>query len=483
MLDRQLENARQAQQQQARRFGLVALALVIIILLSIAIINWSSSRSTTLTSGDGEPARSPNETVSEAALASAQENEQAREQFKQALKQFEQQTSGHLANTAISNWSSERHAALIGAKNEVLNAFARGEYQTALQQLAQVDTQTRQLVTDWELAFATALDSAKHFFAQDDVKRAQLNLNQALKIKPSDQDALALNERLKVLPEIEHLLSKFDVAQVENNLQQQAKVLQQVLTLDPNRQSLKTRLGEIKEKLSDRAFTAKIDLGLRALAKGDLYGARSASDQAEKIYPKRVELSLLKDKITQAQHAIDLQNALASLQPLIVADNWPQVLSTARSHLAKFKDNPKLQQTLALAVQLLTLTKQLDAYLSRVDRLTDTNIRSQAKTFHDNNQQVAQNSLSLTLKMLALEAVLSDLSTPVDVQVRSDGKTHIIVIGEGQIGKTTGRSLALSPGHYVFEGSRKGYRSTRVTIEILPKTTNQEVVVICHERI
>ena len=71
----------------------------------------------------------------------------------------------------------------------------------------------------------------------------------------------------------------------------------------------------------------------------------------------------------------------------------------------------------------------------------------------------------------------------VEVVIVSDNKTHIIVRGVGQVGKTTRRTIKLRPGKRLLEGSRAGYQSKLVSIEIAPDAKNLQVVLICDEKI
>ena len=78
---------------------------------------------------------------------------------------------------------------------------------------------------------------------------------------------------------------------------------------------------------------------------------------------------------------------------------------------------------------------------------------------------------------------LETFAEPVPVLVKSDGKTNIVVVGTGRVGMTKEKSIELKAGTYVFEGSRKGYRNVRVTLTVDPFAENQEVTVVCNERI
>ena len=71
----------------------------------------------------------------------------------------------------------------------------------------------------------------------------------------------------------------------------------------------------------------------------------------------------------------------------------------------------------------------------------------------------------------------------VDLIVVSDNATYIIVRSHGQVGKTLRRTIRLRPGMRVFEGTRAGYKSKLVTVDIKPEAPPVEVTVICDEKI
>jgi ABC-type phosphate/phosphonate transport system ATPase subunit len=68
------------------------------------------------------------------------------------------------------------------------------------------------------------------------------------------------------------------------------------------------------------------------------------------------------------------------------------------------------------------------------------------------------------------------------VQVNSDGKTYIVVLGVGHVGEYKQKVISLKPGKYVLQGKREGYRNKRVEFTVKANTPIS-VSLVCDERI
>jgi hypothetical protein len=75
------------------------------------------------------------------------------------------------------------------------------------------------------------------------------------------------------------------------------------------------------------------------------------------------------------------------------------------------------------------------------------------------------------------------MRTALPVQLRSDGKTDVIVFRVGSLGSFTGKELSLLPGDYVAVGRRDGFRDVRVEFSLRPGQTTAPVVVQCGQKI
>ena len=82
-----------------------------------------------------------------------------------------------------------------------------------------------------------------------------------------------------------------------------------------------------------------------------------------------------------------------------------------------------------------------------------------------------------------LSRLLKRASTPLPVQLVSDGLTEVSVFKIGRFGMFMAQDLELRPGNYVAVGIRPGYRDVRVEFRVAPEIDMQPVVVVCQEPI
>ena len=66
-------------------------------------------------------------------------------------------------------------------------------------------------------------------------------------------------------------------------------------------------------------------------------------------------------------------------------------------------------------------------------------------------------------KLLLME---QNLEKPVAVTVKSDGKSFIRILGLGNLGEITTKTITLKPGYYRLEATRDGYRNQILRIKI-----------------
>lgn len=470
--DDELKKTKQVSTVKYRQIGISLLVILVLLGVILIVIQWFSSMHET------------NETVGlDDNLLAVEESNQAREKFKSELIAFEKEITPFLNNSGLKAWAPERIKEISDLKTQALSHFANGLFLKAIQHLGLGTQRTQDLVAQWDTAFNQLLDKAREHFNQSDVKRAQLNVTRAIKLKPDDMTARDLSKRIEVLPEVEQLLEKVNIARVENNQQEEARLLKAIKKLDPQRRDEIKRLRIVEEALRELRFTSNIKSAISNIDNGNIKAAHGMLKQAASIYPDRSELTLVREKISKAVASANLETLLSKVDVLINDDNWQGVRDLIQTLPAQYSNHSKVQQALSLAENIISLDRKVDGYLASPRRLTDLNIKQQAVELINNNAMIAQKSFRLLNKLLKLENQLKILSKPVTVTVHSDGKTEIVVVGQGHVGKTKLRQIQLKPGVYVIEGSRKGYRSKRVNLLIDSEIINQEITIICNERI
>jgi hypothetical protein len=411
------------------------------------------------------------------------QNEQARGVFKRVLANFDSEFASALQSEALSRWAQDDVIQTQAAYDKAVSDFAKSNYVDALNNIEAAQKQAQTLITRWDETFNQVFVQAKEAFEQNDSRKAELYLTQALKLKPNSSDALALQQRVSKLPDIEQLLEDAQIAKTENSLEREATAISRIIQLDPARTELTGRLAQIQEQIKQSNYQQQISKGQTALNNNQLTDAQRALIQAKKLYPGRQEIKVLEQEIASKIATNRRQVWRDELKTLVTQDNWRQVLNIAQTAKKTFPTDKQFSDYEILANNILSRTQRIDRYLSQPDRLKDSGIHSSATAFVESTQSIAGNSLGLTLKLEQLNAVLDTFAEPVPITVKSDGKTNIIVVGAGRVGLTQERTIELKAGTYVFEGSRAGYRSVRVTLSVDPFAENQEITVVCHERI
>ncbi len=74
-------------------------------------------------------------------------------------------------------------------------------------------------------------------------------------------------------------------------------------------------------------------------------------------------------------------------------------------------------------------------------------------------------------------------STPVSVQLRSDGMTAITIYKIARLGEFAERELSLRPGTYTAVGTRRGYRDVRREFTVTANGLSAPVTIVCNEAI
>ncbi len=482
MLDNELREQKDKNTRKYRRLGIGLIATSAVLMIILVIMQWLSSPSLSPSSSFPETASDDTKTNMNQALLNEEDNP-LREQFKRELIELEQQLKLFKINAGLADWNSSRYQQIIETKTKALNTFATGFYKQALQQLGVASLQAKKLKSDWNLAFNIHLQSARNFFNQDDHVRAKWQINLALKIKPDNEKALALQSRIDVLPEIKQLLAEAEIADVENNRQQQAKIIRKILQLDPARQNLTNVLTKIETDLKEKKFTAAINKGISAADKGQLRLARKELKKAKDIYANRHEVTVLAQKIKKKNNDVALAQFLKQINQLVSEDKWQQLQQVLKASAGRYDDHPRTEYVRRLTTRVLKFEKDVAVFLDRPDRLEDKKIKAYAQALLNHGKQIEQFSPKVNVQLRQLEELLRQYAVLVDVTLHSDAKTDIFLIGKRHLGKSKLFRLQLKPGSYVFEGERKGFRSRRINLSIQPNATAKEITVICNERI
>jgi tetratricopeptide (TPR) repeat protein len=229
-------------------------------------------------------------------------------------------------------------------------------------------------------------------------------------------------------------------------------------------------------------WTRAMSDGLAALDRGQFAEAQAAFARAEAARPgtrvvadaiKRTEEGLKGEALSRHRTAGEAAEA---------REDWRGALA---QYDAALKLEPQIafaQQGRARSLPRAVLDETLAGYLQRPERLSAEAVAREAEGVLDRARDTAPAGPRLQQQTAALERVLHDARTPVDVRLVSDGLTEVSVLRVGTIGTFRGeKKVALRPGSYVVLGKRQGYRDARKTLVVSPSQIPAPLEVRCSE--
>ena len=406
-----------------------------------------------------------------------------REEFMRAMEQYEGEVEPKVAALRLQQWAGEMHAELAGLKTRALEQFTASEYAPALESLRRARVAAASAEAEYARRLAELKTAATAAFENDRAEEAQQAVRRALEFKADDAEMRALQPRAAALPQVLELLRQADAARAENRPEKEIPALEKILELDPARAEQAARLKTLQAESAQDRYAGALRAARRALDAGDLRAAKSQIDLAKRISPNGAEIPPLEKTLRAALAQREFENALASGEAAKRRDDW----AAAAKHFARAQQlQPNNQTALKNRQEANAVTaasRQIREHLEQPRRLEDLAAADAVAAYAREIAPLTEASAKLRAQHAELTRVARLYQTEVPVTVVSDNKTQIIVRGIGRVGKTERREIRLRPGARVFEGSREGYKSKLVTLEIAPGAASAEVTVICDEKI
>lgn len=398
------------------------------------------------------------------------EDDAARAQVKDLLAAFQQQIEPAIAAPEFAAWDATAQRELLAAKQAAFETFSKGQYGDALRDMDAVTTRAREALAARDAAFEAALAAARTAYETDNHADAESEITRARQLRPDSADAAALAADVARLPAVLSAVSKAAVARVENDADAEEEHLVAALALDPERRELADRLDELREARTERDYAARIESGLAHVSARRLSQARTDLEAAQSLFADRRETRLLSQQIGELSRQLEFEKMMAAANSARAADDWVAAEGFYARAGAIVPDDPQVTGGYHLAQEINGLQRDLSAIRAAPERLASEQVAARASGLVSKSRDIAELSPALAAQAQAVGDLVAAYGTKVSIRILSDGVTRISVRGVGQVGATTDRTIELRPGSYTFEGTRVGFRSKLVQVDIPPGT-------------
>ncbi|MEM7079443.1 MAG: tetratricopeptide repeat protein [Pseudomonadota bacterium] len=452
----------------------IALGVTVIGVVAFALLWNPEQRATAQTD---RTSSSPSETSTPAETAGGSSREQlapfaaaqrdlARNKAQDALAVFVERQIQLQDNMQVDTWGGEALRAALDAAQQGDSLFVDKRFDESIAAYNTASDKLGEIIAEGDALFAQRLAAATAAIDARDLEQAESLLSAAASIKPDEVQAV--RTRLDVLPQIISLLRTAKNHELSARYNEALASYDQVEQLDPATPGLAELRADISRAVGQEDLTSYISRGFAALDAKRFDRARSAFRSALQLDPNN---AIAKGGLQQVDEQNDLSliaafraqatTALAEERWLDARDAYDEVI-TIDPNLRFAVDGRDSALQHDKTMNLLTrITAEPYRLASEKLYVEATNIQQRATTLEHAGPKL--NELSAQVAQLLLQ-----YRDPVDVLLRSDNATDIIVSNVGRLGTFAEKTLSLRPGRYTIRGSQHGCKDIFLTIDVLP---------------
>ncbi|MDC1121269.1 hypothetical protein OAT72_05375 [Alphaproteobacteria bacterium] len=284
-------------------------------------------------------------------------------------------------------------------------------------------------------------------------------------------------------PAVNAALQRANKAQVENKPADEQKALQDIATRRHDIAGLNDRITAVGQRLHQQRVDQLLNQIAQALTKGDAGVAGTALRQLRSLAPKTPEIPKLQADLAQLEEDIAFAVAMRAMNQFAAADKWAEAHEVAIANQKQFQNYEKFQHRATFVGRVHNLISSSAQMLAAPDQLIRSSRQKLAAELIADAATAQSFSPTLTRQRAALETMLQDYTTPLEIIVLSDTHTFVEVKSVGQVGAVAEKTIQLPPGDYIFEGKRKGFVTIRVPVALRPGDTGKKISVVANEQI
>jgi tetratricopeptide (TPR) repeat protein len=331
--------------------------------------------------------------------------------------------------------------------------------------------------------FEQNLERAKQLLTDNLYDGAKFHIEKARQVNGQSPEALQVQVEIEKLPDLLPLLNGVAIARAENDIQKEYDYLQQVSKIAPERDGVKDRLNELRDRINTQKFEWHISSGFDNCENKQPQKARSHYKKARQIDSKRPELSWLLTQILALEKSLRIKLAVNQAQQAVRQDDWEQVKLNFTRAAKDAPEDQKVVEGLRRANHILSLQAGLEQFLKSPYRLAHKAVLNKAQQTLVAANAASGDSFTIKRQAIQLGELITQINRVIPVTIISDNQTYVLVRGVGKVGVVTKKIIQLKPGNYTFEGTRKGFKSKLLHL-LIPYDQNQfSVRVICDESI
>jgi tetratricopeptide (TPR) repeat protein len=386
-----------------------------------------------------------------------------------------------LRDQNVDRWAPLEFQQALDRVDEGDRHYSYGEYADSLAQFRQARTQLDEISDLGQQKLRSAKTEAEAAIEELNVIIATAATELAVLIASEDPEVQELASRAGKLEELANHVLAGDEAMARDRFQAAQTEYRQATELDPLHKRAARSLAQAGSAVGDSTFRGHMSRGFAALENRDYEGARDAFLKARKIRPGDPAVDRALAQVNNRKNASFVSRELGRAAELESTEQWSEAREIYETLL---ETDPSLTEARARLIPVQVrdgLDQRLDGYLEEPLALSNKETFFAAKAALEDARGITMPGPKLSGQIERLDAMLGVANSAVDVVIRSDNQTHVVLFRVAELGQFEQVSLRLRPGKYVAAGTRAGFRDVRVEFTVIGGSQAEPVDVRCEE--
>lgn len=379
----------------------------------------------------------------------------------------------------VGEWGAADYQAALSRATDGDVAFQEKRYEAAYTAYDSAAAAFSALKRRGEALYEQHVRDGQSALDRRDTATANREFEAALIIRKEGPQAVAGLARSRLLPKVIELLRQATNHELAGNWTAALAAYDQVAQLDPETAGLDALRARVGSQTREQQIKEQLTLGFNAMKAQQFDRARSAFNRVLALDPGN---SVAAGALAQVSNQGDINLIKSGEQAALAAEareDWAAARKAYEAVLAidgaiEFARSGLVRvDAHARAVRILAKIR------AEPEKLSSAKLFAEAQSVLQEARSLQPGGATLKGHIQAVSQLLESYSNPVDVTIRSDGKTDIVLSTVGNLGSFAARTVNLRPGEYTIIGSQNGCRDIRKTIIVKPDM--DEVSVACNE--
>jgi len=318
----------------------------------------------------------------------------------------------------------------------------------------------------------------------NNIENVNSMFDEAYELDSSNKKIINLSERYKNYSVVTKKIDEAYRALENLNYRKAKEIITNQYEIDKNRTDVKNAYNDILSIANEKIFTDLLNKAYNKLQENNLDESYNFYLLANDIYPNNKELKPFLNSYNSKKTIMMIDKNKSLYQAEYGKENWKEALSYALKLVTLDPSNKIFGEYFDKTTKLKKYSDDFNLYLTRPDRLSDSNIRNNLRSLIREVELLDLSSeKSFINNKNKLKDLLAKYSETILLKITSNNSTYIDIQKTLKLDPFDIKTIKLNPGSYTIVAKRPGYQSYMKKVDLLPGSSMNEILAVCEDEL